>query len=124
MKYSGQEVAESIDNYCEVRHVSKQEFFEGAQITSGSLSQWRNGKHDPSMKNIRTIEQFVGMKMDEILIAFKKRPTTITGDGQDAELDEIMELARVAPPAARKFLLAGLRAAVEQAAEAQDGLSK
>ena len=118
MNINGKEIAEAIAVYCEAKGIQKYRFYYGAQISSGSVSQWRTGKHAPSLKNIRTIEDYVKMPIEQFLVAYKKRPTTVLGDGQDPELQELKELWEAADPAFRQAALALLRAHAQQA-EAQ-----
>ena len=123
MKVDGKELAESIDLFCEMKNIQKNDFFSATSTSSGSLSQWRTGLHNPSARVVRAIEQFVGMPIEQFLSKYKKTPTA-QGDGLS---DEIMAFARefqAASPDVRQAVLTILRASAKQPPANQAGRSE
>ena len=114
MSIDGKEFADAIDRYCEGNNVLKDEFFRATGITSASLSQWRTGKVQPSLKKIRTVEKYIGMQMEQILNGFQteKNPAP---EGRE----ELIRLFEAASPELQAAALAVLKSA-EARPTAQD----
>ena len=63
----GKMLAQRIDDLCESRHISKEEFCKATGISTATLSHWRTGKYKPSDKNIKILEAFFEMPIENLL---------------------------------------------------------
>ena len=86
MKIDGATFAARIDEYCEERNITKEEFFAETGITSGTLSQWRTSTYNPSVKKIKAVLSYVQMSIEEFMtsngfVTEQKKTTTDDGDG-------------------------------------------
>ena len=100
--------ADSIDMFCEVHNIQKNVFFQHTTVSSGSLSQWRTGLHNPSSRIVRGIEDYVGMPIEKFLAVYKKGPPPKDGGHTYAEF---MDLFGRASPEIREAVLTLLRSA-------------
>jgi len=86
---------------------------------NGSIPSWRTAKKRAPHDRVEAVANRFGVSMDWLTRPREEKKPAPEGE-QDAELNEIMELAKAADPQTRAFVLAGLRAAAAQAASAQD----
>lgn len=125
MKVDGASLAESIDLYCEMHSMSKNDFFKKTGISSGSLSQWRTGSHNPSDRVVRGITDYVGMPIDQFLAAYSKRKEPTTSNGELNEIgNRVVELFRRLPPGLAESYLSMLESTVKQLEQSQDAPPK
>ena len=67
LNIDGSELAKRIDAFCAMNGVSKDTLAKETGISSASLSQWRTGINNPSMKKIRALENFTKIPIEEFL---------------------------------------------------------
>ena len=104
--------------------ISKMQFYKDVHITSGALTQWKNGVTHPSQKTLLTIAEYLGVTYEWLVAGSAQKEKPVEKDGPEAglnmELSEderaILDLLRQVPdedlPAARraiKAMLAGMR---------------
>lgn len=81
------------------RGISKKEFYAACGFSDAAVSQWRKGKTNPSVKNIKAIESFLSLPDGYLLsndepksalrIEFDKMAETLTDDEMLMALDMI-----------------------------------
>lgn len=82
-------LAKSIDAYCSFFGITKKQFHKESGISSGTLSQWRNGTYEPDKKSVAKLVQYTCLTVDELLSGnfsgaptnASKKITATNGDG-------------------------------------------
>lgn len=67
VKLSGTELAKVIDGLVYQLNLPKAEFYENAGISAANVSQWRNGKYEPSDKKIAQIQEASGLNDEQFV---------------------------------------------------------
>ena len=67
MGFDGKSLATLSDTYCFENQITKKQFSRDTGISSATLSQWRTGQYTPSQKNIRQLEEYFGVSIDEFM---------------------------------------------------------
>lgn len=70
-------LARQIDAYCAVNGISKADFAQNTGVSVATLSQWRNGKYKPSEKNISSIEDYLDMPIEALLLGKPSVPSFV-----------------------------------------------
>ena len=60
-------LAKSIDAYCSFFGIPKKVFHDESKISSGTLSQWRNGTYEPDKKSLAKLVQYTNLTIEELL---------------------------------------------------------
>lgn len=60
-------LAKSVDAYCSFFGISKKEFHKDSGVSSGTLSQWRNGTYEPDKKSLAKLVQYTNLSVEELL---------------------------------------------------------
>lgn len=96
-------LAKSVDAYCSFFGISKKDFHKESGISSGTLSQWRNGTYEPDKKSIIKLVQYTNLSVEELLsgnfsgLSDGKKITATGSDGTESKkpLTEREELERL-----------------------------
>ena len=67
MAFDGKALALAIDAYCKNNNISKKQFHKDTGISSATLSQWRKGKFTPSKQNIKQLEAYFGISIEDFM---------------------------------------------------------
>lgn len=65
-KLDSQQLAKCIDKYCRTNDITKKEFHKVSQISSATLTQWRQGTV-VSQKSVERLEDFTGMPVEDFV---------------------------------------------------------
>ena len=69
MVVEAQKLVKQLDNYCRYHGLAKEKFYKELGLTSATISYWRQGKHDPTRRNLENIEKRLGMTVQKFLEA-------------------------------------------------------
>lgn len=82
------------------RKIKKMQFYKDCGFTDAAVSQWRKGKNIPSMKNIKTIADYLGVTVEYLLtgnLEQKENPTVKDGEVKNLTPDRYGEFLRELP---------------------------
>ena len=82
MGFDGKSLAALIDTYCLENRITKKQFSHDTGISSATLSQWRTGQFTPSKSNIRQLEEYFGVSIDDFMMGHYK-------EKKPAQMDEL-----------------------------------
>ena len=91
---NSKDLAKSVDAFCSFYGISKKQFHNESGISSGTLSQWRNGMYEPDKKSVIKLIQYTGLTVEELLSgdfsAAHKEKTATKGDGNNSEVRDYL----------------------------------
>lgn len=110
MKIDGSTLAATLDRYCEENGIIKKDLFEKTGLSSATLSQWRTGVYNPSVRRIKELEATLNINIAELTQAYglvqQKKATTEIGDGLTKDEKAVIALYRLLNPDTRREVTA------------------
>lgn len=80
MGFDGKNLAALIDVYCIEHQISKKQFSKDSGINSATLSNWRKGKFAPSKTNIKQLEDYFGVSIEDFMAGNYKEKKPVQVD--------------------------------------------